>query len=104
MSDMAALGESDIYSTSEKVKTIVRSLNQNWEHTQYFYFNQGMPQITPVELFSHLATVNYGTTQWGLAAAEKMQSVALVSQGASEKKDTKEVSEENALVVRHIKK
>ena len=37
MSDMAALGESDRYSNSEKVKTIVRSLNQNWEHTPYFF-------------------------------------------------------------------
>ena len=63
MSDMAALGESNRYTQSEKIKTIVRSLNHNWEHTKFFYFNQGMPDITPVELFSHLATVNYETTQ-----------------------------------------
>ena len=35
---------------------------------------------------------------------KKLQSVALVSQGTSEKKDTKEVYEENALAVRHMKK
>ena len=62
-----------------------------------------MPDITPVELFSHLATVDYETTQRE-QVAEKLQSVALVSQGTSEKKDTKEVSEENALSIRHMKK
>ena len=103
MSDMAALGESNRYSQSEKIKTIVRSLNHNWEHTKFFYFNQGMPNITPVELFSHLATVDYETTQRE-QTAEKLQSVALVSQGSSEKKDTKDASEENALAVRHMKK
>ena len=35
---------------------------------------------------------------------KKLQSVALVSQGTSEKKDTKDASEENALAVRHMKK
>ena len=52
-----------------------------------------MPNITPVELFSHLATVDYETTQRE-QTAEKLQSVALVSQGSSEKKDTKDASEE----------
>ena len=60
---MAALGESNTYTQLKKIKTIVRSLNHNWEHTKSLYFNQGMPDITPVERFSHLATVDYETTQ-----------------------------------------
>ena len=88
MSDMAALGEGERYKKSENIKTIIRSLNHNWEHTQFFYFNQGMPHITPTELFSHLATVNYETSQRGLMNNEKSQNVALITQSTSEKKET----------------
>ena len=62
-----------------------------------------MPDITPVELFSHLATVDYETTQRE-QTTEKLQNVALVAQGTSEKKEGKEVSEENALAVKHMKR
>ena len=47
MSEMASIRESKQYSNSDKIKTIVRSLNHNWEHTKYFYFNKGMPDIIP---------------------------------------------------------
>ena len=63
-----------------------------------------MPNITSVELFSHLATVNYETTQREQIIAEKVHNVALVTQGTSEKKDTKEMTEEDALVVKQMRK
>ena len=62
-----------------------------------------MPDITPVELFSHLATVDYETTQRE-QTTEKLQNVALVAQGTSEKKESKEVTEKNALAVKHMKR
>ena len=61
-----------------------------------------MPDITPVELFSHLATVDYETTQRE-QTTEKLQSVALVAQGTSEKKKGKDMTED-ALAVKQMGK
>lgn len=101
----AALGEGSRYSDAEKVKTIIRGLNQEWVHTQNFYYNQGVPNISPTELFSHLAGVNYETKQRESPSAEKSQSVALVSKAIrSENKEDLSSAEENALAVRNMKK
>ena len=60
-----------------------------------------MPDITPVELFSHLATVDYETTQRE-QTTEKLQNVALVAQGTFEKKEGNEMTEE-ALAVKQMR-
>jgi len=105
ISEMAALGEGSRYSDAEKVKTIIRGLNQEWVHTQNFYYNQGVPNISPTELFSHLAAVNYETKQRESPSAEKSQNVALLTKATpSEKKEDLSPAEENALAVRNMKK
>ena len=60
-----------------------------------------MPDITPTELFSHLATFNYETSQREIMNNEKSQNVALITQSTYEKKETYEVTEE-ALAVKNM--
>lgn len=62
MSEMTALGESNRYSNAPRVKTIIKSLNQDCTHTQKKYYNEGIPRdITRTNLFLHLIAVNYET-------------------------------------------
>ena len=51
ISEMAALGEGSRYSDAEKVKTIIRGLNQEWVHTQNFYYNHGVQTSHPLSCF-----------------------------------------------------
>lgn len=63
-----------------------------------------MPKITHVELFSHLAYVNYETMQREQMIVETSHNFALLENISYKKKEVKATPEETALVVKHVRK